>query len=274
MKTNSSQEGAATSSKKNRFDKKNVNVRVNPFINFQIGLVAALLFAFVIMEITSTRIEINDEPRAIAANTPDDDWEHKTFTEVPNEEIKKVELPKAPKDVPPKIVPDETPEPDPTPDLEPEKPVIKPVEGKAVDSKPATAPTKAKGSPAPKTPITTTMDGVDSMPLFPGCESLDNNADRKKCFNEQMTRFVQRKFDTGIANGIGLESGSKVKITVLFTIDENGRPTDIKVRAPHQELEKESYRVIRMLPRITPGKIKGEAVSVYFALPIIFKVSD
>jgi len=274
MKTNSSHEAAATSSKKNRFDKKNVNVRVNPFINFQIGLVAALLLAYVVIEVTTTQVE---PERIVYAASPDQnpDWNNPVFKQVPNEEVKMVEKSKPVKDTPPDVVPDHTPEPDPTPDPEPEKPVEQPVKGTApVGKDPAPSTTTVKGNPAPKAPVTTSMDGVDSMPLFPGCESLDNNTERKKCFNEQMHRFVQRKFNTGIANDIGLESGSKVKITVLFTIDENGRPTDIKVRAPHKELEKESYRVIRKLPRITPGKIKGEAVSVYFALPIVFKVNN
>ncbi|MGJ8683681.1 MAG: energy transducer TonB [Nonlabens sp.] len=278
MKTTLSQEGAATPSKKDRFDKKNVNVRVNPFINFQIGVVAALLLALVIIEVSTAQVETINPIRTIAHNEPID-WVHKEFTEVPNEEVKKEvvkkpETPKVNKELPPVEVPDTDPDPEPEPDVDPVDPVD-PVDGEPNDQPVTDAKSKTTAAaPAVKAPITTTLDGVDSMPLFPGCESLDNNEDRKKCFNEKMQRFVQRKFNKDLADDINLNDGDMVKIDILFTINEKGLPVDVKVRAPHEILKKEAYRLVGKLPRIEPGKIKGEPVSVYFHLPIRFQVRN
>ncbi|MEO9501995.1 energy transducer TonB [Nonlabens ulvanivorans] len=271
MKTNLFKEGAATPSKKDRFDKKKVNVKVNPVINFQIGLIAALLLAFVVIELTTQTVE---PERVVVSNTDiaDPDWTNPTFRIVPNKPKPEVVI-KPNKELPPVVVPDDTPDPDPIPEEKPIEPVDKSSDNTPVDDSPIeSAPVKTK-KPAPKTSITTTMDGVDSMPLYPGCESLDNNVDRRKCFNDKMQRFVQRKFNKGLADELNLDDGEIVKIDILFTINEKGLPIDVKVKAPHAILEKEAYRLIGKLPKITPGKINGDPVSVYFHLPIRFKMN-
>ncbi len=275
MKTTLSREGAATPSKKDRFDKKNVNVRVNPFINFQIGIIAALLLAFVIIEITTEQVEIKKNPISIIA-IDDSDWNPVIFRSVPDNPPVEVAVIKPNIEMPPKVVDDNTPIPEPVIDPEPVVQPVVPVDVQPADSKPIIASPVATvtAKPQPAKPITTTMDGLDSMPLFPGCESLDNNAERKKCFNDKMQRFVSRKFDTGLANELDLEEGEIVKIDILFTINEKGLPVDVQVRTPHALLEKEAYRLIGKLPRITPGKVKGNPVSIYFHLPIKFRVQD
>lgn len=271
MKTNSFKEGAATPSKKDRFDKKKVNVKVNPVINFQIGLIAALLLAFLIIELTTQTVE---PERMIVSSTDidDPDWNNPTFRMVPNNPKPEVVI-KPNKELPPVVVPDDTPDPEPIPDDLPLEPIDTPSDATPVDAVPVDSAPVKTSKPAPKTSITTTMDGVDSMPLYPGCESLDNNTDRRKCFNNKMQRFVQRKFNKSLANRLDLDDGEVVKIDILFTINEQGLPVDVKVKAPHAILEKEAYRLIGKLPRITPGKINGDAVSVYFHLPIRFKMN-
>ena len=49
---------------------------------------------------------------------------------------------------------------------------------------------------------------------------------------------------------------------------------NIKVRAPHLELEKEAERVINMLPKVLPGKQADKAVNVTFFLPILFNIKE
>jgi len=280
MKINLSKEVAATTSKKNRFDKKNVNVKVNPFINFQIGLVATLMIALAIIEISNVQVDTNPVRTIVENNIPDDDWNPKKFIAVPDHVVKKVKVVKPIKDVPPEIVPDDTPDLTPDPDIIPEpEPIVEPVidssDGDSSDNNPVVAtPNTAPVKAVPKKAITTTMDGLDSMPLFPGCESLDDNEERRDCFNSKMQRFVQRKFNTGLANQLDVKDGELVKIIVLFTINEKGLPENVKVKAPHPALEEEAYRLIGKLPKITPGKVAGEPVNVYFQLPINFKVND
>lgn len=274
MKTNLSKEVAATSSKKKRFDKKKVNLRVNPLINFQIGLIAALLFAYLVIELTSKQVELKHSPYTLQIEEPSD-WNHKEFTMIPNNPLPEVAVAVPNKELPPVIVDNKTPEPEVDPILEP-KPIVQPVISTQLtissDTGPVTTTSNNGVNSAPAAPITTTMDGVDSMPLFPGCEFLENNEERRKCFNDKIHQFVQRKFDKDLANGLDLKSGEIVKIDILFTINELGLPVDVKVKTPHGILEKEAYRLVGKLPRITPGKVKGNPVSVYFHLPIRFKM--
>ncbi len=58
----------------------------------------------------------------------------------------------------------------------------------------------------------------------------------------------------------------------MFKIDEKGNITDIRARAPHIKLEEEAIRVMKLLPKMIPGKQKGKTVAVLYSLPIAFNV--
>ena len=58
----------------------------------------------------------------------------------------------------------------------------------------------------------------------------------------------------------------------MFTIDENGVVTDIQSRGPHPKLEKEAERVVKLLPKMEPGKQRKQNVKVKYTLPIVFTV--
>ena len=92
----------------------------------------------------------------------------------------------------------------------------------------------------------------------------------KACFTKQMTKFVNRNFDATISEGLNLTG--KQRIIALFTIDKNGRVTDIQIKAPHKRLEKEALRVIEKLPEMIPGKQRKKSVPVKCTLPIVFKL--
>lgn len=112
---------------------------------------------------------------------------------------------------------------------------------------------------------------IENVPVFPGCESGNNEA-KKACMNEQISKFVAKKFNTDLAGDLGL-SGIQ-KISVYFKIDKNGDIVDVKARAPHPRLEQEAIRVIGLLPKMQPGKQRGKAVRVPYFLPIKFQVQD
>ena len=86
-----------------------------------------------------------------------------------------------------------------------------------------------------------------------------------------MKQFVQRNFDAGLANELGLHSG-KHKIQTQFIINKEGNIIDIKIRAPHKRLEKETKRIIKKLPQFKPGKQNNRTVKVRYLLPIAFNV--
>jgi len=111
---------------------------------------------------------------------------------------------------------------------------------------------------------------IQNAPIFKGCEGLSKTAN-KVCFDKKMKLFVQRNFNAGLANELGLNAG-KYKIQTQFLIDEKGHVIDVKIRAPHIQLEKETERLIKKLPKFTPGQQQNRFVRVRYVLPISFRV--
>jgi len=110
---------------------------------------------------------------------------------------------------------------------------------------------------------------LEEAPIFPGCEGL-NIEESKKCFVKGISKFVNRKFNPDIAEGLNISG--KQRIWVEFMIDKTGVVTNIKARSPYKNLEKEALRVVQKLPQMTPGKQRKRPVSVKYTLPIIFQV--
>ncbi len=113
---------------------------------------------------------------------------------------------------------------------------------------------------------------IENVPIYPGCENAGNNAAKKQCMSEKVQKFVQKKFDTELANDLGLEG--RQRISVQFKIDRQGNVVDVRARAPHPRLEQEAIRVVKSLPKMVPGKQRGKAVGVLYALPILFQVEN
>lgn len=111
---------------------------------------------------------------------------------------------------------------------------------------------------------------IEDVPIYPGCESMRNNATRKKCMEEKVMQYVQTNFKTELAGDLGLEG--RQRINVQFKIDRTGNVVNVRARAPHPELEKEAVKLIQRLPKMTPGKQRGKPVGVIYALPILFQV--
>ncbi|MGB5942403.1 MAG: energy transducer TonB [Leeuwenhoekiella sp.] len=109
---------------------------------------------------------------------------------------------------------------------------------------------------------------VQDVPIYPGCEGLDTNEERKECMEEKLNRLIRRKFNTALGDG---SPGIK-RIDLQFTIDENGNITDVLTRAPDKLLEQEAQRVINMVPTMKPGMQGNKKVRVIYQQPILFKV--
>jgi len=107
---------------------------------------------------------------------------------------------------------------------------------------------------------------IENPPIFPGCEGLEKKAS-KQCFANGVSKFVNRKFNTGIAEDLS----GKQKIWVQFVIDKTGAITDIQARSLHKKLEKEAIRVVEKLPQMTPGMQRTRPVKVKYTLPIVFQ---
>ncbi|MCF6279912.1 MAG: energy transducer TonB [Flavobacteriaceae bacterium] len=109
---------------------------------------------------------------------------------------------------------------------------------------------------------------IEDVPVYPGCKGTKQQ--KKACLNKKMQKHVQRKFNAELAGDLGLSG--KQKIYVQFKITKTGGIQIMGARAPHKKLEKEAIRVVKLLPRMKPGKQRGRPVNVTYMLPISFNV--
>lgn len=107
---------------------------------------------------------------------------------------------------------------------------------------------------------------VDEVPVFPGCEDAE---DKRACFNEKIQEHIRKNFHYPEA---AQEQGIQGRVSTIFRIDPKGNIVDIKMRGPHELLEKETERILAKLPQMKPGKQNGEPVIVPFSIPITFRL--
>ncbi|WP_340065094.1 energy transducer TonB [Ascidiimonas aurantiaca] len=109
---------------------------------------------------------------------------------------------------------------------------------------------------------------IEDVPVFPGCEGQPKSKLRE-CFQRKMMEHIRDNFRyPEIAQELGIQG----RVSVLFTIDKDGSITNIRMRGPDKNLEAEAMRIIKKLPRMTPGKQRGRPVRVPFSIPITFKL--
>lgn len=107
---------------------------------------------------------------------------------------------------------------------------------------------------------------VEDVPLFPGCELVAKDQ-RRICFQEKMNEHIRKNFEYP---EIAREMNVQGKVYVQFTIAKDGSITEVMMRGPDKNLEKEAARIISKLPKMTPGKQSGKPVKVPFSIPINF----
>jgi len=109
---------------------------------------------------------------------------------------------------------------------------------------------------------------IEDVPIFPGCEKVSKDK-RRDCFQEKMNNHIRKNFRYP---EIAQEMGIQGRVYVNFIIDKDGSITNIRMRGPDQNLEKEAQRIISVLPSMTPGKQRGRPVRVPFSIPITFRL--
>ena len=72
---------------------------------------------------------------------------------------------------------------------------------------------------------------------------------------------------------IAKENGVQGRVTLQFTVEADGRVTNVKVlRGVDESLDKEAVRVVSSSPKWKPGKQRDRAVKVTYTFPVIFQL--
>ena len=109
---------------------------------------------------------------------------------------------------------------------------------------------------------------IEDVPIFPGCERV-SKSERRNCFQEKMNKHIRKNFRYP---EIAQEMGIQGRVYVNFIIAKDGQITNIRMRGPDKNLEKEAQRIIAKLPNMIPGKQRGRPVRVPFSIPITFRL--
>ncbi len=109
---------------------------------------------------------------------------------------------------------------------------------------------------------------IEDVPIYPGCEKVAKS-ERRACFQEQINKHIRKNFRYP---EIAQEMGIQGRVYVNFVIAKDGSITNVRMRGPDKNLEKEAARIISKLPSMTPGKQRGRPVRVPFSIPITFRL--
>ena len=72
---------------------------------------------------------------------------------------------------------------------------------------------------------------------------------------------------------VAAENGVQGHVVVGFVVECDGSITDVSVlRGVDPSLDREAMRVVKSMPRWTPGKQNGSAVRVKYQVPVAFRL--
>ena len=101
------------------------------------------------------------------------------------------------------------------------------------------------------------FDIVEQQPLFPG-----GPAALMKYLSENTKYPV-----------VAQENGVQGRVTVQFVVEKDGSISDVHVlRGVDPSLDKEAVRVVKSMPRWTPGNQNGITVRVNYRVPVLFRL--
>lgn len=101
------------------------------------------------------------------------------------------------------------------------------------------------------------FDMVEQMPQFPGGV-------------QELMKWINKELNYPT---VAAEQGIQGRVQVQFVVGSDGSIRDVAVvRGVDPYLDKEAVRVVNAMPKWIPGKQNGEAVSVKYTLPIVFRL--
>lgn len=112
---------------------------------------------------------------------------------------------------------------------------------------------------------------IEQPPKFSGSDSLTGERARED-FNKKIQLFFDQHFEVPEEN-LYLKK-ERYRIYAQFEIDTLGQVQDIKIKAPHPLLAKETERVLQKLPTFIPGEQRGKALNTRYTLPLFIDLRD
>ena len=110
---------------------------------------------------------------------------------------------------------------------------------------------------------------VEDMPKFKGCENLKGN-EATNCTNTEIQKFIAKNI---VYPPMALENDIEGKVFVRFVVYAKGDVTDVSIaKGADSMLDNAALKLVKTMPKFTPGKQRGKAVPVQYIIPINFKI--
>ena len=98
---------------------------------------------------------------------------------------------------------------------------------------------------------------VEQMPQFPGGDA-------------ELMKFLR---DNIVYPAMAQENNVQGKVIVQFVVTKTGDIGEVKVvKSVDRDLDNEAVRLVKKLPKFIPGRMNGQAVNVWYTLPVQFKL--
>lgn len=145
---------------------------------------------------------------------------------------------------------------------------------RAVQNMPKWIPGKQKGKKVSvqyTLPIVFKLDKDEK--LNDNSELLYNNVDEPAKFpggDEKLSEFLRTNIKYPNS---AKEDGTQGKVYIQFVVQKDGSLSEINLlKGIQKDCDEEAIRVVKLMPKWEPGKLKGEIVRVKFTLPIVFQL--
>lgn len=103
------------------------------------------------------------------------------------------------------------------------------------------------------------FERVEVMPQFPGGEA-------------ELQKYLEKNIQYPV---VDIEMGNQGRVVIRFVVDKDGNIKNLQLQSGvSPNCDKEAMRVIQNMPKWIPGKQNGEAVQVYFTVPVLFRIGD
>jgi protein TonB len=110
---------------------------------------------------------------------------------------------------------------------------------------------------------------VEDMPKFKGCENLSGN-EATTCTNTEIQKFIAKNI---VYPPMALENDIEGKVFVRFVVNPKGEVIDVTIaKGADSLLDNAALKLVKTMPKFTPGKQRGKAVPVQYIIPINFKI--